>query len=686
MPAYLRETVSSFLNLPDSDVLSTLTIENAKQRFSLAPEAIEAWKAQLPLLRAGLHQLLEKFSDAAEWQILLEYPIPQVGKRIDAVLLAHNCIIVIETKTGTSPTSAQRQVEDYAIALACFHEASEGKMISPVVLSNGHTSITREATPYEKFIRPCCISNPAQFGQTLIKTCEETVNENASRIDPVLWDEARFKPIPPIIDAAVKLYAGMDVFEIGHAAAAREDLGNTTDTVLRIVENARTAREKAICFVTGVPGAGKTLVGLNAVHHTKLKDVGRFLSGNGPLVKIIREALIRDVIARRGSTRRSAENTLDTFIANVHRFADDYAKDEGREPTVNVIVFDEAQRAWDKEQNTRPSRSGRGVSRPAVSEPEMLLQIMDRRKDWAVIVALIGGGQEINRGEAGLAEWGRSLSNFPYWKIYAAPDVISGAIRANGFQLFETEDKWPSRIRPDQNLHLRVNNRSVRAQAISDWVDAVLAADASRAEKIIQVVSERPRITREITTTKQWLNARRLGLTRSGLVSSASAARLRADGLEPSYDFHRFYEWDHWFLDRHLCEETHCNHQYCNDVRASSKLEVHATQFEIQGLELDWVGLCWGEDLVFVDGQWRSQKFNNKKWKLIEAEKLAAASRARAEIRHRYRVNAYRVLMTRARQGMILYIPNPDVNDTSRSHSYLDNSYDFLVECGAVPL
>lgn len=227
----------------------------------------------------------------------------------------------------------------------------------------------------------------------------------------------------------------MDVFEIGHACAAREDLERTTNTLVQIVLDAQASGQKAICFTTGVPGAGKTLVGLNTVHRPEIKNFSAFLSGNGPLVKVIQEALIRDVVQRsrldnQRVTRRQAELEVRTFVHNVHRFADQYYGEGRREPAQNVVVFDEAQRAWDAEQNKR-------AERPQVSEPEMMLEVMDRRSDWAVLIGLIGGGQEINRGEAGLAEWGRALARFPHWRVYASPTVLRPDSPV-GFRLFES--------------------------------------------------------------------------------------------------------------------------------------------------------------------------------------------------------------------------------------------------------
>lgn len=685
MPAYIRRTVADFLEISDSELLGALATENAKPRFQLAPEAIDSWNWQLPIIKSALAFLVERRRAAHTWNILLEYPIPQVGKRIDAVLLAHDVVILIELKSGVTPTGARRQVEDYGIALACFHEASAGRKIVPLAISNSQIATPTQRSAYEQLIEPAWSSRPNSFGSILLQICNQYVDLSANAVDPAAWDEARFRPVPSIIEAAVKLYAGMSVFEIGHAAAAREELTSTTDAILDIARRVRENDRKAICFVTGVPGAGKTLVGLNAVHHSQLKDVSMFLSGNGPLVKIIREALIRDVIQRERTTRRSAQNTLHTFVANVHTFAGDHAGN-ANEPSRNVIVFDEAQRAWDEEQNKRPSRSGRGSTRPSVSEPKMLLEIMGRRKDWSLIIALVGGGQEINRGEAGLSEWGRSLREYPDWEIYAAGPVLSGDIRVSGFELFCEADPFPERLHEHEGLHLAVNIRSIRGEATSNWVDAILSGKREIASQLALTLKERPVITRHLSTAKDWLTQHRIGLTRAGLVCSSAAIRLRADGLETAFDFHKFFEWEHWFLDRHTCEEVGCDHKYCGDVRSSSKLEVCATQFEVQGLELDWIGVCWGEDLVWKGNEWVSQRFNNKQWAPVDLTKLTSKTRLKGERKHQYRVNAYRVLLTRARQGMVIYVPNPSAADLSRSHVDLDHSYEFLVECGALPI
>ena len=670
MPAYYQTVLSTFVKEDFASILWKLVQANAAERFPLTPQAIEAWHLQLPFLVAGATELIRNRPEAKDWGLLLEYPIPIVGKRIDAVLLARNLIVVIETKTGASLTCAARQVDDYALNLACFHEFREHRTVVPLVVGDAPVAANSTRTDFDSLIERCRFASTGELGNVLENLCQQYVKKDQAQIDIDSWNQGRFRPIPPIIAAAVALYSGMDVFEIGHACTAREDLEKTPGALVQAVLSARSHAQKVICFTTGVPGAGKTLVGLNMVHRPEIKDFGVFLSGNGPLVKVLQEALVRDVVRREGMSRSQAQLEVRTFVHSVHRFADQYYGEGKQQPVENVVVFDEAQRAWDSKEN---ERSGR----PKVSEPEMMLDVMDRRSDWAVIVALIGGGQEINRGEAGLAEWGRAIKHFPHWRVLAPPNVLR-ADSASVFRLFEMEgEPSANTIIEAPALHLSVCTRSIRAQQISDWVDSILSGQTSLAARIAATLDEKPAITRSLATAKEWLRANRRGQTRSGLVASASAVRLRADGLESSFDFQQRFEWEHWFLDSHDCTVPDCDHKYCNDVRASSILEVAATQFKIQGLELDWVGLCWGEDLAWDGAKWACSRFNNKQWRAIKPTDHRRLS---------YLVNAYRVLMTRARQGMVIYIPQPGRDDVSRLHRELDLTADFLAACGAVPI
>jgi hypothetical protein len=668
MSAYYRAPLGTFVNDTASSIIGALTVANRKAQFPLAPKAVEAWELQLPPLVLGCRRLISDLPEAVRFEILLEYPIPRVGKRIDAVLLMHTVIVAIETKTGLSATTAERQVDDYAIQLACFHAPSIHRTIVPMVISDGHVAKAGARPFADDVVRPCRQATTGAVGDVLVSIAREENDALSPAIDAAAWDAGIFHPIPPIIDAAVRLYSENEVFEIGHACAAREDLDKAISSLTTIVRAARERNEKSICFITGVPGSGKTLVGLNAVHHLDIRDTASFLSGNGPLVKILREALIRDDVRRaqifgNRRTRRAAATAVYAFIQSVHRFADDHYKEQAPTPAQRVIVFDEAQRAWDSQQNER-------AKRPAVSEAHMMMDVMNRHDGWCVLVCLVGGGQEINRGEAGLPEWGAALQGFKNWKIYASPDVLND--RSGGsFSLFSDDTNCTEQVSTIDNFHLKVSNRSIRATQMSNWVDAVLHGDRSAAQGISEQMSSPPVLARHLSTVRRWLREKRRGLTRAGLVASSGAARLRPDGLETSFDFHQRFEWERWFLDRDSCEEPGCDHRYCNDVRASSKLEVAATQFEIQGLELDWIGVCWNEDLLWSGAEWLSRNFNGKTWKANKDTQ-----------KHKYRINGYRVLLTRARQGMIVYVPRPDHSDTSRLHNQLDATANFLIQCG----
>ena len=655
MPAFVNRTLSEFIALPDETTLGLLARGNAEARFPIPPEQIEAWHEQLAPLKAAISALIESSERCAtESRVLLEYPIPRIGKRIDAVLLVRDLIIVIEFKTGESSGSGKAQVEDYAFLLSYFHEPSRGRRIVPLLVRQHQREAEWTGTPIAG-VQPTVTASYSELGRCLIEIVSRTGDPSTPCVAKDDWDHGRFKPVPAIIDAAVALYSGMDVFEIGHACSSNESLERTTAAIVAAVHRARQNSQKLICFVTGVPGSGKTLGGLNAVHHSELRGSASFLSGNRPLVNVLKEALIRNVLERaekagQEMTRANASRQVETFVHNVHRFAEEYFANE-QKPSQQVIVFDEAQRAWNVAQNRK--RFGRSVS-----EPQMLLEIMSRHTDWAVVIALVGGGQEINRGEAGLAEWGRALAAIGGWKVVAAPGVLEGSAATAGSRLFENITY--ADVAADSSLHLEVSLRSIRAERISDWVNLVLDGKAEAARDISRRFDTPPILTRNLGDLRGWLRQMRRGTARVGLVGSAHAARLRADGLEPSFDFHRFFDWENWFLDDD------------DDVRSSSRLEVYATQFEIQGLELDWVGVCWGDDLLWSGSEWISYRFNNKAWLPRERDE-----------KHQFRLNAYRVLLTRARQGSIIYVPRPDAGDDSRMFAGLELTAKFLVDAGA---
>jgi hypothetical protein len=416
--------------------------------------------------------------------------------------------------------------------------------------------------------------------------------------------------------------------------------------------------KRAICFVTGVPGAGKTLIGLNAIHNRNLASRGVFLSGNGPLVKILREALARDQQRREGVTKSRADREASVFIQNMHDFVRNHYV-EAIPCNEHVVVFDEAQRAWDAAKNEK--RLGH-----AVSESEILLTIMDKVPDWAVVIALIGGGQEIHDGEAGLSEWGNTLaSKFADWMIFAPEEATLGNDALAGATLFE-DPSLNTKIQLRPQLHLPISARTLRSECVTAWVNRVLSGRADEARDIAQSIKEYPLVlTRNLEGAKRWLKSSTLGGRRFGLVGSSGAMRLRAHGIEPSSGFHRSYPFEYWFLNGK------------DDYRSSFQLEVMATEFEIQGLEIDRTCLCWGGDLLWSESErrWVLSRLVGTSWRRVKAGSM-----------ERYLVNKYRVLMTRARDGMVIWVPVGDVEDRTRPVAPFDETANYLASCGMVLL
>lgn len=444
-------------------------------------------------------------------------------------------------------------------------------------------------------------------------------------IDPFRWDHGEYSPTPTIVEAARILYQGQNVSEITRCHAGAENLTRTSSAIMRAIEQARREERKLICFVTGVPGSGKTLAGLNIVHNRGLHEgsIGVFLSGNGPLVKVLTEALARDNSARTTSAIAESRRQVSTFIQNVHRFIDAHYTSTSPPPD-RVVVFDEAQRAWNRDQSLRKFNRN-------ASEPEIMLSIMNRHRGYAVIVALVGAGQEINTGEAGLREWGRALADqFRDWTVFVSPFGVANAAGEDTDSLFPTRPDGIC-ICNDDALHLDVSLRSYKAQAVSDFVEHVLSLKAEKARSMLSSCDGFSIVmTRDLHKARSWLKSRQRGSRRIGLVASSSGRRLRAYGLDVRAEL----DVENWFLNSQ------------NDVRSSFYLETPATEFGIQGLELDWTGVCWEIDLVPNVRNWCTRAFRGTHWHTI---RNAATSR--------YLLNKYRVLLTRAREGMIVWVP-----------------------------
>lgn len=666
MPAYYASTVDDFLASSADSVLASLVKGHTDEFSNLETYQVDAWRDEIRILRQTFSELCRSLPSASKWGVLLEFRIPRIGHRIDAVVLSHDVVCILEFKAGLTDqrSSAVRQVEDYALELADFHNPTHNKFVVPIVVSSGTTDDCTILRP--DWVQDVRRAAPDELGRVLACAFQLCSKPQHEQINCFEWNQGLYRPVPSIIEAATALYSGASVREITHSHSGLENLTRTAEFVLQAVVKAQRERAKLICFVTGIPGAGKTLAGLNLVHDPQIHRDGRpasvFMSGNGPLVDILREALAVDNSRRTERPKKQTRRQVKTFIQNIHHFVrDNLERDDSDVPYEHVIVFDEAQRAWNAERNKKKnSKKGDTWHMP---EPEMVLRIMDRHPDWAVVVALVGGGQEIHHGEAGLAEWGRTLgAKFKHWQVLASPEALDGGEAVAGSVLFPT-DLPKMQITREPLLHLKTCVRAYRAEALATWVNRVLNGDAQGAAQTSKTFDQFPIvITRELDRARAWLRENTRGLRRCGLVASSGALRLRAYGLETSQAIREAYSYPHWFLAEK------------GDVRSSHQLETVATEFEIQGLELDNVGLCWGGDLIWdaAARSWVAAQFSGKRWRILK----------RSHYRNAQTFNKYRVLLTRARQGLIIWIPRGDPDDPTRSVSAMDETTEYLVQCG----
>lgn len=622
--------------------------------FTVLQNQKDTWLAQINILKPALAGLTG--------HVLLEFSIPRMGRRIDVVLLINAAVLVLEFKVGydSFDASGRDQVWDYALDLKNFHEASHARSIVPILIATdapatGSMELQSDA---DHVYRPIVI-NKEQIRKAIDLAIQCI---SGPRLDVGSWSCAPYHPTPTIIEAARSLYAQHSVDAIARYDAGAKNLRVTSSRIEELVVNARSSKSKIICFVTGVPGAGKTLVGLNvATHKRDAKEPTHavFLSGNGPLVAVLREALTRDEFDRRkarGEKVRKGKvgESIKTFIQNVHHFRDDALR-QTTPPIEHVVIFDEAQRAWNQRQTA--SFMKRKKNRPGFehSEPEFLISFMDRHEDWAVIVCLVGGGQEINVGEAGIGAWLDAVNkSFPHWKMYISSNLTDTEYAAG--KAIESV-KQNSNVAFDDSLHLSVSMRSFRAENVSAFVKSLLDCDKAGAREIFKRFEDRYPIavTRDLNRAKQWVRSHARGSERFGLVASSKAQRLKPHAIDIRVDVDPV----HWFLNGK------------GDTRSSYYLEDTATEFQVQGLELDWTCVNWDGDLRFDGNGWSFHDFRGDRWCNVSNPD-----------NQNYLRNAYRVLLTRARQGMVIFVPQGDINDPTRSSEYYDPIFAYLTDLG----
>jgi len=649
--AYYSAPVAIFLASTPETVLGTLT---TNCEMSVEPPQRDAWLQEIAILKAALQGL--------NGTLFLEFNIPRMGKRIDAVVLSGAVVFVIEFKVGEKHyTRADLdQVWDYALDLKNFHEASHAVPVLPVLVATEASTGDRYLpAPHDDQVYPPVRSN----SQGLRALIDFGIGGNqGDSLDGMQWGSAPYHPTPTMIEAAQSLYAQHSVDAIARHDAGARNLRVTSARIEELVEQARNSGSKIICLVTGVPGAGKTLVGLNVA--TKRRDATRpthavFLSGNGPLVAVLREALTRDEYVRRRSKgekvrKGTVGESVKAFIQNVHHFRDEALR-ETTPPIDHVVIFDEAQRAWNSAQTSAFMRTKKKIPGFTKSEPEFLISYLDRHNDWAVVVCLVGGGQEINKGEAGIGAWLDAINAaFPKWHVYISPELTDSEYTA-GHALDVVRSRPDTHF--DRDLHLAVSMRSFRAENVSTFVKAILDCEIDAAQDAYLKLSRRYPIalTRDLDQAKNWVRQHARGSERYGLVASSEAQRLKPHAIDIRVDINPI----HWFLnDRH-------------DTRSSYYLEDAATEFQVQGLELDWVCVTWDGDLRFTGNGWSWHSFCGSRWKNIKQPE-----------RKNYLRNAYRVLLTRARQGMVIFVPPGEKDDPTRAPAYYDSTFRYLSSLG----
>lgn len=665
MPAYFSANLGNFVQSDVDTIISALHVKYAADGFSSQyTTQTEAWNDSIPMLQEELLDVLELHPESTNWIILLEYPLYRLRRRIDVLVLAPAAIAVIELKVGevSFRSADRRQVEEYALDLRDFHSQSSGVGLIPILWC------TQASTGnYAPEIKSSDVSEVWCVGRSgLAKSLALIGAAIPNRTYQIReWESGQYRPVPTVVDAATTLFAGHGVREIAQADAT--NLDSSAERIVEIIRDTKQSRGRSLVFLAGVPGSGKTLAGLQVVHNaveSGVEDQGDivYLSGNTPLVVVLREALARDEAYRRKACGKrpglaDARNSVRTRIQHIIDFLREYlTNDDGSAPHEHVIVFDEAQRAWDEEYGRKK------FGRPS-SEPKLLLDIMGRHPDWCVIVALVGGGQEINAGENGIAEWGKALRELPNseltkWRVYGPPDFLDGSDATAHLGVGDLAGVGQTIVEPA--LELTVPLRSFRSPSLSQWVSLVLEGNESEAADLAANLGEYPLlVTRNLDFARQWLKENARGQRRYGLVACSGARRLRADGLGVTLNATDGSAIAQWYLNER------------GDVRASFALEVPANEYTTQGLELDFVGLCWGGDLVWGGNSWRYRQFRGNSWANVGGD------------RQRFISNSYRVLMTRGREGLIIWVPAGSSEDPTREPKLLDATAAFLVSCGA---
>jgi hypothetical protein len=649
---YYADNFSNFIQKLPETIIGEISFNS---RLGHITTELYAWEFQIKILK---EILVNK-----KGHLFFEFSIPRMGKRIDCLLVIRNIVFVIEFKVGEKEFITQNieQVWDYALDLKNFHKPSHNSILVPILVATHSKQTSLEiftSSHNDNLVNPLK-SNAKNLGVLISEVLNFYGGDD--EINALEYVRGSYSPTPNIIEAAISLYNNHNVQEITRSDAAAMNLNITTKYISQTIEDAKINGQKIICFVTGVPGAGKTLVGLKVATEHLDKEKGNtsvFLSGNKPLVDILQEALCRDKIVQeklKGNklTKKAARDSVKAFIQIIHHYRDAYLTDT-RAPYDHVAIFDEAQRAWTKEQTVKFMQQKKGLPDFKFSEPEFLISCLDRHIDWAVVICLVGGGQEINTGEAGISEWLLAIKNkFPDWETRISPNLFESEYAA---QVSISELTQKSKVVFNESLHLSVSMRSYRAEYLSKLIKEILDIDSNVQSTFQKLMHKYPIVlTRDLHKAKEWLKKKARGSERYGIVVSSQAYRLKPLAIDVKSPINHV----NWFLDGK------------DDIRSSFFLEDVATEFQVQGLELDWACVTWDGDLRYSQDGWKTYSFVGNKWQNIHKD-----------IRKKYLINAYRVLLTRARQGMIIVVPEGNKEDHTRQPEFYDSTFSYLVSIG----
>lgn len=651
--SFYAERIDHFMAADANAIIGQLSSRHVSIHQAAEAEQVHAWEREIEILKSCFTTLGPAISN---WSILIETPLFRLGKRLDVVLLAGGIVCVIEFKIGASgyDATAKLQTERYAQSLRDFHEVSQKQLIIPILCAERAETRPFSVTVVDGVSDLVC-ANAKSLPVVLALVRDRSRPGNA--IDSCTFDNSPYRPTPTIIEAAQELYAGHQISEIGRGDAIDVELQSTATLLQEIVRDAEIRGGRTICFVTGAPGAGKTLLGLDlALKSRSGTRPAALLSGNRPLVHVLTDALAADCTRRTGISKAATKYQAEAAIQNLLGYLKEHT--DGAIPPENVIVFDEAQRAWDED-------VGQELMGRPTSEPALFLNILSRLP-WSCLVCLVGPGQEINRGEGGLPLWGAALasaaSSGKPWRVIAAPQALDGGPDVAGAGLLSGTSNIPLAIYGDKRLHLSNAIRAYRNPQQSRWVALLLEGDIGGARAIAETMEAPPAVlTRSLVDAKTWLSYRRRGGRSVGLLASSGAVRLIGDGLPPTLRSNELAPIGHWFLKPYT------------DYRGAGALETPLSEYGCQGLELDYTGICWGGDLTWQGDAWVPRRMRAPRWQVI-----------REREKQRFKLNAYRVLLTRARAGSVIFVPPGSADDPTRSPAEMDQITTTLTASGCV--